>query len=367
MKQLYLLVVIVLLIITAFVKSQNETCPDDLSISVKQDLSVLNFALTLEHLEHSFYRDGLEQFNETVATESGNGNFTSTDYQYLTRIRDIESEHVSTLTDIIQRLGGTPVEECTYDFGLEGADFEQFLLTAATLENTGVSAYLGALALINDKDLLTTAGTIATVEGRFASWLNYKTGQVPFPSTFDTPLNQSQVLERASQYISSCPDSNSQCFGDSNADTVCSGHGTCNGPDLCFCESGWTGPECNCTSQCPFCSSPNQCCDDISKGFLCYSPDTHHCVDNNDGQSVLCGNGDGACGTVCYDTQLYNCDDNGSIVPIDGAFHRVDQKDQLEVEDVQIIVAPKKVDANSSSFLSVSIVGMIMCILLALL
>jgi rubrerythrin len=365
MKYIYLLATVIL-ILSALVNAWNDTCPDDLPFSVKQDLTVLNYALTLEHLEYAFYRDGLELFNETVATTATDGNFTSTDYHYLTLIRDHEQEHVNTLTSVIEQLGGTPVEECSYDFGY-GNDFEQFLQIAAALENTGVSAYLGALALINSKDLLTAAGTIATVEARHASWLNYKTGQVPFPDSFDTPLNQSQVLGIASQFISSCPDFNSQCFGDSNADTVCSGHGTCSGPDLCLCEPGWAGPNCSCEAQCQLCESPNQCCDDVSKGFLCYSPETHHCVENNEGNNVLCGNGDGACGTVCYDEQYYTCDDNGSLVPIGATFHRMDNKEQFEVEDIQIQVPPNRVDANTGSFLTVSTVSMIMCIVLALL
>jgi hypothetical protein len=36
------------------------------------------------------------------------------------------------------------------------------------------------------------------------------------------------------------------CFGiDASDPSVCSGHGTCVGPDTCICESGWMGPGCS--------------------------------------------------------------------------------------------------------------------------
>ncbi len=156
-------------------------------------IDVLNYALTLEHLEYAFYRDGLDQFSADQ--------FEDGVYDRLTEIRDHEGAHVNTLTQVVSDLGGEPVEEAEYDFGY-GDDPDAFLEVAAALENTGVSAYDGAgAALIENDDLLTAAGTIVAVEARHASYLNLITGEVPFPAAFETPLSRAEVLEIAGPFI----------------------------------------------------------------------------------------------------------------------------------------------------------------------
>ena len=161
------------------------------------DLDVLNYALTLEHLEYSFYRDGIDlfSFGNDSRGQSIDTNFAA--------IRDHEGAHVETLTSVITDLGGEPVAEATYDFGDAYADPMAFMATAAALENTGVSAYDGAAQFITDAELLTAAGSIVAVEARHASYLNLLTGQVPFPAAFETPLTMDEVLEIAGPFIAS--------------------------------------------------------------------------------------------------------------------------------------------------------------------
>ena len=159
------------------------------------DLDVLNYALTLEHLEYSFYRDGIGLFS---FGEDGRGLSIDTNFA---AIRDHEGAHVETLASVITSLGGTPVEEATYDFGDAYTDPQAFLATAAALENTGVSAYDGAAQFITDPELLTAAGSIVAVEARHASYLNLLTGELPFPAAFESPLTMEEVLEIAGPFI----------------------------------------------------------------------------------------------------------------------------------------------------------------------
>ncbi len=158
------------------------------------DIDALNYALTLEHLEYAFYRDGLNKlssFNAISGDRIARG--------YFEAIRDHEKTHVDTLTSVIQKLGGTPVGELKYSFPYTNAN--SFLKVAALLENTGVSAYTGAVTAIKDPGLLTAAATIATVEARHASFLNFITGASPFPAAFDTPKSQSEILAAAGGFI----------------------------------------------------------------------------------------------------------------------------------------------------------------------
>jgi rubrerythrin len=159
------------------------------------DVDVLTYALTLEHLEYSFYRDGvgLFSFGQDSRGQSIDTSFAA--------IRDHEGAHVETLTSVITDLGGEPVAEATYDFGDAYTDPMAFMMTAAALENTGVSAYDGAAQFITDPELLTAAGSIVAVEARHASYLNLLTGEIPFPAPFESPLTMDEVLEIAGPFI----------------------------------------------------------------------------------------------------------------------------------------------------------------------
>jgi hypothetical protein len=160
----------------------------------EDDIAVLNYALTLEHLEYAFYRDGIGQFT------FGMDPFGNSIDEYLAVVRDHEGAHVDTLTTVITDLGGEPVAEATYDFGY-GTDPQLFLTTAAALENTGVSAYDGAGRFIKDPGLLTAAGSIVAVEARHAAYLNLITGVSPFPDSFETAKSTAEILEIAGPLI----------------------------------------------------------------------------------------------------------------------------------------------------------------------
>jgi hypothetical protein len=171
--------------------------------TLTSDVDVLNYALTLEHLEYAFYRDGLEQFTDE---DFGDSPFNRPISAFLIDIRDHEREHVETLTQVITDLGGDPVEEADYNFGY--TDAASFLTVAQALENTGVSAYDGAGQFLENTDLLTAAGTIVAVEARHAAYLNLLNGTIPFPAPTETPLTPDEVLAIAGPFIVSDPVAN---------------------------------------------------------------------------------------------------------------------------------------------------------------
>ena len=122
--------------------------PRSVQAAAPSDLDILNYALTLEHLEASFYVQGLRRFDakdfQRLAALRGSGNvLRSTVYEYFVAIRDHEVTHVQTLIAVIKQLGGTPVTPCTYNFGYK--NIEGFVDVAEALEDTGVMAYDGAI------------------------------------------------------------------------------------------------------------------------------------------------------------------------------------------------------------------------------
>lgn len=179
------------------------------------DIDVLNYALTLEHLEYAFYRDGLRKFGEgefeNAAVFDGLGGYLRRNArENFVRIREHEDTHVETLKSVIRSLGGKPVPECTYNFKTTAfTSVRQFVSVAQFLENTGVTAYDGAIAHIEAAPLLTAGATIATVEARHASYLNLLNRDVPFPEAFDTPEAPRAVCKAVQAenggFIVSCP------------------------------------------------------------------------------------------------------------------------------------------------------------------
>ena len=177
---------------------------DDVNEDDATDVQVLQFALTLEHLENAFYRDVGGRFGEKefrrAASLRGFGDRVRDDV--VENLRDIgahEATHVEVLTDVVADLGEEPVQEAEYDFGV--SDVDEFLEVARVLENTGVTAYTGSIGDVESTPLKTAGATIATVEARHASYLNLLTGADPFPAAFDDPATRKAVIEAASQFF----------------------------------------------------------------------------------------------------------------------------------------------------------------------
>ncbi len=166
-------------------------------LMLKTPVDVLNYALTLEHLEYAFYRDGLQEFAAADFMAAG---YSANVYDYFGMIRDHELAHVETITQVITDLGGEPVAEAAYDFGY--TDLAGFVGVAQVLENTGVSAYQGAAQFLIEEDgLLTAALTIHGVEARHAAYLNGLQGESPFPDAVNPTLTPDEVLAAAGPFI----------------------------------------------------------------------------------------------------------------------------------------------------------------------
>ena len=159
----------------------------------ESDIDVLNYALTLEHLEAALYA-------EAANFEFGVDGFGNSIDDWLVAVGDHENAHVEMLTQAIADLGGEPVEAGTHAFGL--TDAASFLATAAAIENVGVAAYDGAGASLESADLLTSVGGIVAVEARHAAYLNLLIGESPFPSAVEAPMAPDAVLDLVTPFVS---------------------------------------------------------------------------------------------------------------------------------------------------------------------
>ncbi|KAJ6001177.1 hypothetical protein N7481_001586 [Penicillium waksmanii] len=167
------------------------------------DADILNYALTLEHLEAAFYQEGLKNYTHGDFQKAG---MHDPFYVNLKETASDEQQHAQFLTKALKAAGAKPVEACTYAF--PATDVNTFLALGNILEGVGVSAYLGAAASIMNKTYLTAAGSILTTEARHSAYLRAALGEAPAAQAFDNPLDFNEVYTLASMFIVSCPESN---------------------------------------------------------------------------------------------------------------------------------------------------------------
>jgi hypothetical protein len=151
------------------------------------DLQILNYALTLEHLESAAYKaiNGAGVLNGRAAT-------------YFQSFGQHEADHVTALTQTIQKLGGTPVQPAQYNFSAVPKDAAGVVQFFQNVEAVGASAYLGAAPSIKDFDVLEAALSIHAVEAEHASALAdlVSPGSDLFaPDAFAMPRTPDQVMQ----------------------------------------------------------------------------------------------------------------------------------------------------------------------------
>ncbi len=155
--------------------------------SKKQDVNILNFALTLEYLESEFYKEALAKANLQ-------GDVKSTTQL----VSKHENAHVRFLK---LALGSARKPKPKFDFMGTTSDSKKYLATAVALEDTGVTAYSGQAPRILQRKVLAAAASILTVEARHASRFRSLNGQTFAPRTFDKPASAKQVLSKAGAFI----------------------------------------------------------------------------------------------------------------------------------------------------------------------
>ena len=162
--------------------------------SMKGDLEIVQYALTLEHLETDFYDAVIKSgvIKDKALAEVA------------TMIRDNEQEHVDALTKTVEQLGGKPMKpKTTFDAVIKGGA-QKVLETAATVENLGAAAYLGQAGRIKSKEVLAAALSIHTVEARHAAALNKVVGKTIVPDgAFAKPASMEEVLPLVKPFLKS--------------------------------------------------------------------------------------------------------------------------------------------------------------------
>lgn len=158
------------------------------SSSGSGDLSIVNYALTLEYLESEFYAKVIHS-----------GLFSGKNLSVIKTFGHEEDEHVMALKKVASSLG-TPAPRPKGKFPLK--DAASVTKLAATVENLGAAAYLGQAGNIKSKEILAAALAIHTVEARHAATLNSVLGKDISPDgAFAKPADMATVLAAVKPFI----------------------------------------------------------------------------------------------------------------------------------------------------------------------
>lgn len=161
----------------------------------QQIVDVLTFALTLEHLEDTFYRLGFDAA----------GLYPDEHKEAFTAIGLHEAQHVAFLS---AALGDKAIPRPEFDFTAGGkypdvfSNFETFATLSQTFEDLGVAAYKGQAAnLMANDDILTAALQIHSVEARHAAKVRSIRGMKPWDGPYDEPKTKDEVLAAAKPFL----------------------------------------------------------------------------------------------------------------------------------------------------------------------
>lgn len=155
------------------------------------DADILNFALGLEHLENSLYRQA-----------NASNRLTGEAADVFRTFGQHEATHVSAITAALTQAGYANIaKEGTYKFPPFDTQ-ENILRLINTVEPVGVGAYTGAARLLKDKTILATAGSIVQVEARHSAVTRALAGErMPVPGPLSEVYTPAEVTQRVMPLI----------------------------------------------------------------------------------------------------------------------------------------------------------------------
>jgi hypothetical protein len=159
----------------------------------KNDVGILNYALTLEYLQAAFYTEA-----ERMKALKGDVGKAAR------KLGSVERAHVKAFHDV---LGPKAVGRPTFDFQGVTEKPQAFLKTAVAFEDLAVAAYGGQAAELKAQSAIAAAVSIYSVEARHAAWMRYLFGVNPAAKAFDQPKSRTDITRvvRSTNFIAAPP------------------------------------------------------------------------------------------------------------------------------------------------------------------
>jgi Ferritin-like domain len=149
--------------------------------TTQSDTTILNFALSLEYLQASFYTEA-----EMIGALRG----ALAHQAHVVGMH--ERAHVAAFKKL---LGSAAIKEPKFDFHGVTENPDAFRSTAVAFEDLATAAYKQQAPLIQSKALLAGALAIHSVEARHAAWIRRLAGYLPAAYAFDDPQSDAKVVD----------------------------------------------------------------------------------------------------------------------------------------------------------------------------
>jgi len=149
------------------------------------EIDVLNFDLTFEHLQAGFYNEGLRFGALRHETRS-----------WARVIGAHEQAHVKILSEV---LGRRAVKKPFFDYQGVTEDEDAFTKTAVAMEDLTTDLLIGQLKDLRTPGLVSAVFSLLSVEARHAAWVRHVAGVLPVAR----PLDQAKSLREVSEVIRS--------------------------------------------------------------------------------------------------------------------------------------------------------------------
>lgn len=139
------------------------------------DVDILNAALAAEHEGVAAYQVGADS-----------GLLQKPVLDLAVKFQGHHKAHADLLAATVRKLGGNPVApKSAYEFPVDTLDSQEDVLRfARDLEAGAVTAYLGAVPVLDDRELARAAASILGDEAMHLAVLRYALGEDPVPSAF---------------------------------------------------------------------------------------------------------------------------------------------------------------------------------------
>ncbi|TBU41746.1 ferritin-like domain-containing protein [Dichomitus squalens] len=145
--------------------------------------SILQFALSLEHIENALYQQALEKFDDQAFQNAGFPFWVRARFEQLATH---EKEHVQYLQEV---LGNDAPKPCEYDFSFRLKDPLSFVQAAMVFESVAGSTYITVGSMLKQLSDVVLAGSIGAVESRQAAWVSSAALHLePWNEGFEPPL-----------------------------------------------------------------------------------------------------------------------------------------------------------------------------------
>ncbi len=145
------------------------------------DIAILNYALSLEYLQASFYTEA-ERMGALHGALAHQAQVVGAH----------ERDHVKAFKAV---LGSAAIKQPSFDFHGVTANPDAFRSTAVAFEDLATAAYKGQAPNIQSATYLAAALAVHSVEARHAAWIRRLAGFLPAANAFDDPLDAPRVID----------------------------------------------------------------------------------------------------------------------------------------------------------------------------